>query len=151
MAKDIYAVLSDAHAAAKKLLDKLAQSPQEDARLRRDKGIEVAAELISRNEAESGVLYRRLMKFDDLRGHVERHQSEYREANWELRYLMRMDVEDSACLGQKIRAVIEERIADTEGWPFSRARRHRDDHEAKALAEEFKREQARQKESLKAA
>ena len=154
MDKNIYEVLMEEHKEAKSLLEKLASSTaQQDAEMRREKGPELAIELITHHEAESATLYDRLMEFDDMRSHVAEHQSEHDEANDELRSLLDIDVEDSDWLDKlkEIKKAVEHHVEDEENKLFPEAKKHLNEDEAKKMAGKFKQEQERRKEQMQAA
>lgn len=153
MAKTIYEVLSEEHEEARKILEELAGTSENEGGKRRKLGSQVATALISHNEAESQTLYQRLLDFDELREQVEAHQDEHEEANEELRLLLDMDVEDSDWLDKlkEIKQAVEQHIEDEEEVLFPEAKRHLEVSEAEELAERFNEEQSRRKEGLKAA
>lgn len=106
---------------------------------RRKFALRLAVELISHNEAESRTLYKRLRRFEHLRGDVERHQREHERTNARLMSLVDGSGDDAEWLQKftEARAGVEEHVADEEGRLFPRAKKLLDTREAKVLAEQF--------------
>jgi hypothetical protein len=136
MTKTIYEVLTQQHEEAITLLDQLAASTTDDARLRREKGHKVAIALIVHHAGESATLHERLSEFDELADRLAEHQEEHEEADEALNALLQTDVGDASWIKQlkEIKRHLEEHIADEEENLFPEARDRLDEEEAAQLA-----------------
>ncbi|MDN5864824.1 MAG: hemerythrin domain-containing protein [Gammaproteobacteria bacterium] len=142
MSRDIYELLTRQHNETKKSFDRLfgaLENHPEDARERRETGRKLVVGLITHNDAESQILYARLMKFEHLRGQVEEHRHEHEEANAKLMTLLESNAEDPEWLGKfrEIRAAVEKHIEDEEANLFPQAKKVLGGRESRMLAEEF--------------
>lgn len=153
MAEKICDVLHRQHEDAKETLDKLSSLSPEYVAVRRDKEITAAIDLISHFEAESQVLYQRLMEVADLRDVIGDHQRVDDDTNEKLRALLYMNVKESDSLEhvKNIREAVGHHIEDEETHLFPRIRNYFDAAEAEKLAERFLEAQQRRKELLRVA
>ncbi|HET7371034.1 MAG TPA: hemerythrin domain-containing protein [Gammaproteobacteria bacterium] len=153
MAKDIYEVLHKEHKEARKILDKLTSTDEEDVKKRREKCHTVAIELITHHEAESKCFYKRLEQYDELKGHIAEHQQEHEEANAELKQWMQVDPSSPEWMNmlQKIKKAVDHHIEDEENELFPRVKELLSEDQAKEIADEFQAEQDSRKEHMKAA
>lgn len=152
MANTIFEILKHQHDDAKEALEKLASLSEEYVAVRRENEIHAAIELISHGDAESRVLYRRLMDFAELRDHVEAHHDEHEKTNARLAALFHMDVTGPRWRAdvEEVKETIERHVENEEKTLFPLARQHLDEQEARLLGERFEKEQSRRKEELRA-
>lgn len=153
MFESIYEILTGEHDEARQILERLAESSPADTEMRREQGAGVAIDLISHNEAESRILYARLLEFDALHDEVNVLLLEMEELNEKLRVLLGMDVEDGEWLVQllEIKEDVECHIRDEETRLFPKAKRYLDQAESEELADWFIPEQFRRRGIVSAA
>jgi hemerythrin-like domain-containing protein len=139
MFEDIFEVLSTQYRKAREMLAAMRNIPPQETSERRKMGLDLARELISLDEAEAQVLYKRLEEFDQLRSTVRQYrekQNQIDEAVWRL---LNMDPDDPDWQTRlsELSDKLEEHIANEEENLFQSAAEVLAKDEARAMVETY--------------
>src|SRR5690625_2042116 len=140
MPRDIFDILAGQHEETRKLVAALADIPPQKATQRRRMGQRLARELISLDETEAQVLYRRLETFDDeLRVAEGRHRDEQNRVDDAVWRLLNMNPDDPDWRGRlaELARELDGHIANEVKERFPKAREVLDKGEAKAMVETY--------------
>lgn len=139
---DIFEILVGQHGEAQKMFARFSEiSPDDcgDVRAPRKAGRKLAIEVVSRNEAESQTLYKRLMEFENLCNQVEDGRRRHKKMNAQVLWLLNVHAEDDEWWEEfrELGKAVEAHAADEESRLFPRAKKLLDGYETKRLAGEF--------------